>query len=254
MIDLPNICNHSATAMQTSATAVHSKQRKSKRCSSERCNPSRDAIQSHAIQAIAIQAMQYASVNSPPCNANEGNCSTFKATQFEAVQFQAMQPQARCSPKHCNPSDAIHIRCNPNAKQPKTLQSQSNAIQSIANPKQCKCNQSNAMQTSATATCQSNVPSKMQPQDNAGRSLPITSPGAMLPLHYQARAAGDDHKLWQKGGGRTLCTPCHCGERTSRSLLHGMEVHPWPLSRALLVAEYGCNEQGGISAVSTLSA
>ena len=84
MIDLPNICNHSATAMQTSAAAVHSKQRKSKRCSSERCNPSRDAIQAmqskHCNPSIAIQAMQYASVNSPPCNANEGNCSTFKAT------------------------------------------------------------------------------------------------------------------------------------------------------------------------------
>ena len=133
------------------------------RCNPKPCNP-----------RIAIQAMQYASVNSPPCNANEGNCSTFQATQFEAVQFQAMQPQARCNPKHCNPSDAIHIRCNPNAKQPKTLQSQSDAVQSIANAKQCRCNQSNAMRTSAPATCQSNVPSKMQPQDNAGRSLPIT--------------------------------------------------------------------------------
>ena len=39
MIAFPNICNHSATAMQASATAVRSKHRN--RCSSERCNRKR---------------------------------------------------------------------------------------------------------------------------------------------------------------------------------------------------------------------
>ena len=38
MVTLPNICNHYATAMQSSATAVRSKQRNSRRCSYKRCN------------------------------------------------------------------------------------------------------------------------------------------------------------------------------------------------------------------------
>ena len=42
MVTLPNICNHYATAMQASATAVRSKQRCSRRCSFERCNRRRN--------------------------------------------------------------------------------------------------------------------------------------------------------------------------------------------------------------------
>ena len=37
-IVLPNICSHSTTAMQASATAVHSKQCNLQRCSSKQCN------------------------------------------------------------------------------------------------------------------------------------------------------------------------------------------------------------------------
>ena len=38
MIAFPNICNHYATAMQASATAVRSKQRNLQRCSYKQCN------------------------------------------------------------------------------------------------------------------------------------------------------------------------------------------------------------------------
>ena len=139
MIDLPNICNHSATAMQTSATATNKcvqsteveamrfrAMQSQPRCNPKQCNPSN-----------AIQAMQYASVNSPPCNANEGNCSTFQATQFKAVQFKrcsrrrgaiqstavkTMQYTSVAIPTRSNPK-----RCNPKAMLPRVLQTQSNA-------------------------------------------------------------------------------------------------------------------------------
>ena len=80
MVTLPNICNHYATAMQSSATAVRSKQRNSRRCSSKQCSRRRKP-QRHTTASRCQSKCRFFKVSFR--NADETNHSNTGATQVQ---------------------------------------------------------------------------------------------------------------------------------------------------------------------------
>ena len=80
MVTLPNICNHYATAMQSSATAVRSKQRNSRRCSYKRCNRRR-ILQRHTTASRCRSKCRF-------LNVSFRNSEGTKHTDIGATQVQ----------------------------------------------------------------------------------------------------------------------------------------------------------------------
>ena len=115
MVTLPNICNHYATAMQSSATAVHSKQRNSRRCSYKRCNRRRKP-QRHTTASRCRSKCRFLKV--PFRNSDGTKHSSTGATQVEhqckassmATPMQT-QVQARCKHKRNTSANAMATTC-----------------------------------------------------------------------------------------------------------------------------------------------
>ena len=125
MVTLPNICNHYATAMQASATAVRSKQRCSRRCSSKRCNR-RQKPQRHTT-ASRCQSKRRS------FNVSFRNSDGTKHTDAGATQVQ----------RHCNassmatpPQTQVQCRCKHKRNKIANVMATCRYIQTCTHPMQ----------------------------------------------------------------------------------------------------------------------